>query len=201
MIVRRWDGSSIPDAASRTAISEINDDRNRNFRIFGFLINLFPSYLLQNTQLIPSQTGISTEKTERRDRKIIHITVSSSHQWLPTRTDVLIGSSLPEMPVDAVPTSSSSSGTDALPSASSSNALPKVASNHKTVFVKASEGTSVKDQNSASQKKKKPWSRVGFEIHHKFLTFAFNFSFPQTNFASLKLCDNRWDEKLRTAWV
>ena len=109
----------------------------------GFLINLFPSYLLQNTQLITSQTGISTEKTQRRDRKIIHIIVSSSHCLLGrTRTFLTSYRYLARcLQCSLFLLYSSSSGTEALPSASSSNALPKIASNHKTVFVKASDGT------------------------------------------------------------
>ena len=107
---------------------------------------------------------------------------NNSHPSSLPGTDAVPSSSLPGM--DAVP-SSSSPGTDALNNTSSlpgTNTLPKIAPDHKTVFVK--EGTSMlaKDQKAASKKKKKPRRGVRLEILYKFLTFVINFSF-QTNFA------------------
>ena len=99
--------------------------------------------------------ALITVKAAARDRKIAFREERTERQQNNSHH-----SSLPGMDP---PPSSSSSGT---------NALPKTASNHKTIFVK--EGTSAKDQQkpaSQKKKKKKPQSsnRVRFEIHDKFL--------------------------------
>ena len=107
---------------------------------------------------------------------------NNSHPSSLPGTDAVPSSSLPGM--DAVP-SSSSPGTDTLNSTSSlpgTNTLPKIAPDHKTVFVKEGTSTLAKDQKAASKKKKKPRRGVRLEILYKFLTFVINFSF-QTNFA------------------